>query len=154
MRVLQRDQFLPIPLDRAWDFFSSPFNLNAVTPAEMSFEITSEVPAGMYPGLIITYRIRPFLGVPFTWCTEITHIRERCYFIDEQRLGPYRMWHHEHRFREVENGVRMTDLLHYEIGKSFFGSLAGVLFVHRSISRIFDYRARALERLFGPAPMP
>lgn len=149
MNYLKQEQLLPISIEEAWIFFSDPSNLNAVTPDDMLFEITSEIPAIMYEGMIITYRIRPFLNIPVSWGTEITHIKEGSFFIDEQRTGPYRLWHHEHHFREVPEGVLITDLLYYEIGKSLFGWIAGKLFVHRRVRQIFEYRHKILEQLFG-----
>ena len=148
MRILRTEQFLPVSMKEAWEFFATPRNLNAVTPRKLDFRMTSEVPEKMYEGLIITYRIKPMLDIPVTWITEITHIREYEYFIDEQRKGPYRMWHHEHHFREVPGGVVMTDILHYDIGKWIFGRIAGALFVHRAVREIFSFRRKALEETF------
>lgn len=148
MKKLKQEQFLPITLDAAWDFFANPENLNEVTPDDMVFEITSELPDKMYEGLMITYRIKPFLNIPIKWCTEITHIKERLFFVDEQRQGPYRIWHHEHHFKEVEGGVLMTDLLYYDIGKSFLGWIAGRLFVHKKVKQIFEYRFKILDAYF------
>lgn len=149
MHKLKQEQFLPISLDDAWDFFATPRNLNEVTPEDMVFEITSDLPDKMYEGLIITYRIRPMMNIPVNWCTEITHIKEKEFFVDDQRKGPYNIWHHEHHFKAVEGGVLMTDLLHYDIGKSIFGWIAGKLFVHRKVRQIFDFRFKALESLFA-----
>jgi ligand-binding SRPBCC domain-containing protein len=148
MHKLKQTQFLPISLDQAWDFFATPKNLNEVTPGDMVFEITSELPPKMYEGLIITYRIRPMMNIAVNWVTEITHIKEKEFFVDEQRMGPYNIWHHEHHFRAVEGGVLMTDLLHYDIGKSVFGWIAGKLFVHKKVRDIFDYRRKVLEGYF------
>jgi len=148
MHLLKQEQFLPISLDRAWEFFATPKNLNEVTPEDMVFEIISELPGKMYEGLMITYRIRPMLNIPLNWVTEITHIQEKEFFVDEQRQGPYHIWHHEHHFKAVEGGVLMTDLLHYDIGKSVFGWMAGKLFVHKKVKQIFDYRHRKLEDYF------
>ena len=131
MRKLKQEQLLPITLDEAWEFFATPKNLNVVTPGELIFEITSELPETMYEGLIITYRIKPMLNISLNWCTEITHIREKQFFVDEQRKGPYNVWHHEHHFKAVEGGVLMTDILHYDIGKSIVGWVAGKMFVHK-----------------------
>ncbi|WP_242695937.1 SRPBCC family protein [Desertivirga brevis] len=131
MRKLKQEQFLPITLDEAWDFFATPRNLNEVTPADLTFQITSDLPDKMYEGLIITYKIKPMMNIPLDWCTEITHIKEKEFFVDEQRKGPYNIWHHEHHFKEQEGGVLMTDILHYDIGKWIIGWLAGELFVHR-----------------------
>lgn len=149
MHRLKQEQFLPLSLETAWDFFATPKNLNLVTPDDLVFEVTSELPDKMYEGLIITYRIKPMLNVPLNWCTEITHIRELAYFVDEQRTGPYNIWHHEHHFRAVEGGVLMTDLLHYDIGKSVFGWMAGQLFVHSKVKEIFAYRYKILEKHFA-----
>ena len=147
MVQLKQEQFLPITLDQAWQFFATPKNLNKVTPADMVFEIVSELPYTMYEGLFINYRLKPMLNIQVNWCTEITHIKEKDYFVDEQRRGPYKMWHHEHHFKTVEGGVLMTDILYYEIGKSVFGWLAGILFVHKKIKTIFNYRLRTLEKI-------
>jgi ligand-binding SRPBCC domain-containing protein len=148
MKSLRQEQFLPISINEAWEFFSSPKNLNQVTPKELNFEITSEVPDKMYEGLIICYKIKPMLNIKVNWCTEITHIKRLEFFIDEQRKGPYKIWHHEHHFREVEGGVVMTDILYYDIGKSIFGWIAGKLFVNKKVKEIFDYRYKALENYF------
>ena len=146
---LKQEQLLPISLEEAWDFFTTPANLNKITPDEMVFEVTSELPEKVYEGLIITYRIKPMLNIPLEWCTEITHVRENEFFVDEQRKGPYSMWHHEHHFKAVKDGVLMTDIVHYDIGKSIFGALAGKLFVHKKVKEIFDYRYRLLETYFS-----
>jgi ligand-binding SRPBCC domain-containing protein len=148
MHRLKQEQFLPISLKVAWDFFATPRNLNEVTPGDMVFEITSELPDRMYEGLMITYRIKPMMNITLNWVTEITHIRDKEFFVDEQRKGPYSIWHHEHHFKAVEGGVLMTDLLHYDIGKSIFGWIAGKMFVHKKVKQIFEYRYQALEKLF------
>ncbi len=148
MKLLRQEQFLPISINEAWEFFSSPKNLNRVTPKELYFEITSEVPDKMYEGLIISYKIKPMLNIKVSWYTEITHIKHLEYFIDEQRKGPYKIWHHEHHFKEVEGGIIMTDLLYYDIGKSIFGWIAGKLFVNKKVKAIFDYRYQVLEQYF------
>ncbi len=149
MHSLRQEQFLPITLDKAWAFFSSPKNLNEVTPEDMVFEITSEMPDLMYEGMMITYRIKPLLNISMNWCTEITHINNPLFFIDEQRKGPYHIWHHEHHFKEVEGGILMTDILYYDIGKSFFGWIAGHLFVHKKVKQIFEFRYKKLEQIFN-----
>lgn len=149
MKKLKQQQVLPISLDEAWDFFATPINLNEVTPQGLDFKITSELPEKMYEGLIITYKIRPMLAIPVNWVTEITHIEEKRYFVDEQRQGPYNIWHHEHHFEQTDNGVLMTDILYYDIGKSIFGWVAGHLFVHRQVEEIFSYRKKALDEYFS-----
>lgn len=148
MAHLKREQWLPISLEQAWDFFTTPHNLNMLTPDDMVFKVTSELPKKVYEGLIITYRLKPMLNIPIHWCTEITHVKEHQFFVDEQRRGPYRIWHHEHHFKQVEGGVLMTDILYYDIGKSIFGWMAGKLFVHRKVKDIFTYRYQVLEQHF------
>jgi ligand-binding SRPBCC domain-containing protein len=150
MKQLRRQQLLPVTLQQAWQFFATPANLNAITPPDMDFKVLGQLPETMYQGQFIMYTIKPVLNIPFKWVTEITHINEPFYFVDEQRTGPYHIWHHEHHFKAVDNGVLMTDILHYDIGKWVLGSIAGALFVHKKVEQIFDYRYRALEKHFGP----
>src|SRR5664279_5225703 len=121
MKKLEFEQFLPITLNEAWDFFSSPSSLNLITPDKMHFKTLSEVPAQLYHGLTIRYSIKPMMRIPMTWVTEIVALKQKEYFIDEQLKGPYKLWHHEHHFREVESGVMMTDRLTYDIGLGFIG---------------------------------
>ena len=149
MKRLEQDQFLPITLNEAWDFFATPKNLNEVTPDDLVFEITSKVPDKMYEGLMITYKIKPLLNISINWCTEITHIKDMHFFVDEQRKGPYNIWHHEHHFKAVEGGTLMTDILHYDIGKWIFGWVAGKLFIDKQVEKIFSYRYKALEKYFN-----
>ena len=144
-----RTEFAHIPSTLAWDFFSSPKNLNEITPDDMTFRITSEVPEKMYEGMFITYKISPFLGIQLDWCTEITHIEDRAFFVDEQRKGPYNIWHHEHHFKEIDGGVEMTDILNYDIGKGPLGPIAGLIFVDAKVKGIFDYRFEKLIEIFG-----
>ena len=148
MTILKQEQLLHISLDEAWRFFSTPKNLNEITPNDMVFEIISELPDVMYEGLLINYRLKPLLNISINWCTEITHIKENEYFVDEQRIGPYKLWHHEHHFKVVQGGVIMTDLLYYDIGLSIFGWIAGKLFVHRRVKAIFSFRHKTLETYF------
>jgi ligand-binding SRPBCC domain-containing protein len=148
MKKLKQEQFLPISLDEAWKFFATPKNLNEITPDDMVFEIISELPENIYAGLLINYRLKPMLNIPINWCTEITHIKEKEYFVDEQRKGPYRIWHHEHHFKAVNGGVLMTDILHYDIGKWIVGRIAGKLFVDKKVKGIFAYRNKTLETYF------
>lgn len=152
MHQLKRTQGLPITLQTAWDFFSSPRNLSLITPPEMGFELRSELPKKMYPGLFITYTVRPLLGIPLTWVTEITHIREGEYFVDEQRVGPYRIWHHQHFFREIPGGVEMTDIVDYQLPLGFLGELAHPVLVKPRLQGIFAFRYNKLIELFGSLP--
>ncbi len=149
MHTLKKVQNLPISLDEAWDFFSTPVNLKDITPEYMGFHILSEVPEKMYPGLIISYIVKPILNIPLRWHTEITHIKEKEYFVDFQISGPYKIWHHQHHFRSIEGGVEMVDLLSYELPLGFIGKIARGLFVGKKVEQIFDYRYKVLEEKFG-----
>lgn len=149
MYRLRRSQDLPIPPERAWAFLSSPRNLAEITPPALGFEIlTPDLPERIYAGLIVVYRIRPLLRIPVTWVTEITHLEEGRYFVDEQRSGPYALWHHEHRIEAVEGGTRMTDLVSYAPPFGPLGRLAHALFLRRTLGGIFDHRRAVLDRLF------
>ena len=138
-------------LDEAWDFFSSPRNLNEITPDDMVFEILSDLPEKMYEGMFIRYRLKPMLNIPVQWCTEITHIRDRAFFVDEQRKGPYSIWHHEHHFRAVPGGVEMEDTVHYALPFGWLGRWVAGPWVDRQLQGIFDFRRKALESRF-PGP--
>jgi len=147
---LKTIQKIPIALEQAWDFFSRPDNLKDITPAAMGFIIKSKHHGTkMYPGQIIEYTIKPILGVPLYWMTEITHVKDRVYFIDEQRYGPYSLWHHQHRFTEIAGGIEMTDIVHYKIPFWFIGDIANALFVKHQLKTIFDYRFTTIEEKFG-----
>ena len=151
---LKWETMLPIPLNEAWDFFSSPLNLAKITPPEMNFMVTTANNGQgdkMYAGMIITYKVSPLWGIKMNWMTEITHVDEKKYFVDEQRFGPYALWHHQHHFKQVEGGVLMVDILDYAIPYSIFGRIANMVLVKKQINRIFDYRAGAIEQLFGKA---
>ncbi len=143
---------LPVTLSASWDFFSDPRNLERMTPPSLGIEIITEAPSRMYPGMIITYTIRPLLGIPVRWVTEITHVREPYLFVDEQRFGPYRFWHHQHHFREVGGGVEITDLVHYRLPFGVAGRILGGRCVERQLAGIFSFRKRFLEETFGAMP--
>ena len=146
---LIKTQFVPASIDEVWDFISSPANLKEITPDYMGFDITSEnLPEKMYPGMIISYKVRPLLGIPMTWVTEITHVEEGKYFIDEQRVGPYALWHHQHFIEHYENGVMMTDIVSYKPPLGFLGSIANALLIRRQLEGIFAYREKALKKRF------
>lgn len=149
---LRTTQRLPIPVEEAWDFFSDAANLQRITPPSLGFEVRSELPARMHPGLIIAYRVRPLLGVPVTWVTEITHLREPHLFVDEQRFGPYRFWHHQHHFAPIEGGVEMRDVVHYALPRPASGALVRRWIVGPQLESIFAYRRRVLEETFGSMP--
>lgn len=147
---LKTVQIIPITLSEAWKFFSKPDNLQNITPAYMGFTIKSKHHGEkMYAGQIIEYTIKPLLGVPIYWMTEITHVEEGKYFIDEQRFGPYSLWHHQHHFKEVGSGVEMTDIVHYKIPFWFIGDIANTLFVQNQLKQIFDYRQQSVKKMFG-----
>lgn len=146
---LEVKQFVNRSLDEAWIFFSSPDNLAKITPVHMGFKITSGDSEKMYPGQIITYKVSPFPGIKTNWVTEITHVSERQFFVDEQRFGPYRMWHHEHRFQEQGNGVLMTDRVSYKLPFGFLGRIAHSLFVKNQLIQIFTFREACLQKMFG-----
>lgn len=147
-------QLLPISLEEAWDFFSSPMNLAEITPADMAFTVTSdrEGQEKMYPGMIITYKIAPVMGIKLNWMTEITHVKEYSYFVDEQRFGPYRFWHHQHHFKAIAGGVEMHDILTYGLPAGIFGNIANSLFVADKLQAIFNYRKAKIIERFGRYP--
>jgi ligand-binding SRPBCC domain-containing protein len=149
---LKRVQVLPISVEAAWDFFSNPGNLEKITPKEMGFQITSDpqLLTPMYAGQIITYIVRPVLSIPMPWMTEIKHVKYLEHFVDEQRVGPYALWYHQHHFRAVDGGVEMTDLVHYRLPLGILGNFAHWLFVKRQLNQIFNYRYQLLETYFLP----
>ena len=147
--TLEVKQFLKISLAEAWDFFSSPGNLPKITPPQMGFIITSGTPSEMYPGQIITYKVSPFPGFKTNWVTEITHVSDHSFFVDEQRFGPYRIWHHEHRFEVQDKGVLMTDRVSYKLPFGIFGQIAHSLFVKNQLKQIFEYRIAAMEKKYN-----
>jgi ligand-binding SRPBCC domain-containing protein len=143
---------IPATLEEVWEFISSPGNLREITPAYMGFEITTpDLPDQMYPGMIISYKVAPLFGIRLTWVTEITQVREKHYFVDEQRMGPYAMWHHEHFIEPTDHGIRMTDIVSYKLPLGFLGRLAHRAFIKKQLRDIFRYRKHALELRFGKA---
>jgi ligand-binding SRPBCC domain-containing protein len=146
---LIKKQFVPASMEKVWDFISSPANLKEITPDYMGFDIISkDLPEKMYPGMIIIYKVRPLMGIPMTWVTEITHVVEKKYFVDEQRVGPYAMWHHQHFIEPHGNGVMMTDIVSYKPPMGFLGSLANAMIIRRQLESIFAYREKALKKRF------
>lgn len=147
-------QCIPVSVTEAWDFFSSPMNLAKITPKEMAFQVTSD-PAlieHMYPGMIITYKVSPLLGIKLDWMTEITQVVHEKYFIDEQRFGPYKFWHHQHHFKAIDGGVEMNDILTYGLPMGLLGRMANGLFVADKLQQIFEYRSNKIIELFGDYP--
>ena len=146
---LQTAQVLDCALKEAWEFFSSPGNLPLITPPWLNLRPVTELPKTMHEGLIIAYRVRPFLHIPMTWVTEITHVNELRFFVDEQRVGPYRLWHHEHRFEEVSGGVQMSDHITYALPLDPISRLIHKWIIAPQLRNLFEYRRTAVERLFG-----
>lgn len=143
-------QHLPISIDKAWDFFSSPANLKDITPGNLGFNIISAHHGEkMYAGQVIEYKVSPVLGIPVYWMTEITHVEDKKYFVDEQRFGPYSLWHHQHHFAEKNGGVEMTDIVHYKLPLWWLGDIANTLFVKKQLKEIFDFRYKKTAQLFG-----
>lgn len=143
-------QHVPASLDAVWTFFSDAKNLLAVTPPSLNLKVTNEVYGNtVYAGQVMTYTVKPVLGIPLAWMTEITHVEEKKYFVDEQRKGPYTLWHHQHHFKAVEGGVEMTDLVHYRLPLGLLGNLANSLVVKKELEKIFTYRYQKIIELFG-----
>lgn len=149
---LTAEQYLKATPQEAWAFLSDPRNLQRITPDTMKFEICSGAGEPMFPGQVISYNVSPFPGVRTSWVTEITHVREGEYFVDEQRFGPYRFWHHKHFISPVEGGVLMRDVVDYALPLGPLGDLAHALLVRRQLQAIFSYRESALEARYGTLP--
>lgn len=150
---LKTVQLIPVDINTAWTFFSRPDNLKDITPSSLGFDIISNHHgAVMYPGQIIEYKVKPLLGIPLYWMTEITHVVDKQYFVDEQRFGPYSLWHHQHHFKAVSNGVEMTDIVHYKIPFGWLGDIANGILVKQQLEHIFNYRFTAVEQRFGKHP--
>ncbi|HDR46502.1 MAG TPA: hypothetical protein ENN94_02250 [Geoalkalibacter subterraneus] len=147
-------QSLPVDLETCWRFFSDPANLSEITPPWLNFQVTSELPERMQAGMMITYRIRPVLGLPIEWVTEITHADEPRFFVDEQRFGPYRFWHHQHFFRAAEQGVEMEDIVHYALPLGWVAEPIHRTLVAPKLQQIFSYRREILARRFGVCDLP
>lgn len=147
---LQTTQKIPATIDEVWDFISSPANLKKITPSYMGFDITSKNAGDkMYPGMIITYKVSPVFCIKMNWVTEITHVKEKEYFVDEQRSGPYSMWHHEHKIELIEGGVLMTDIVSYKPPLGVLGSIANKILIKNQLNEIFAFRENALNIIFG-----
>jgi ligand-binding SRPBCC domain-containing protein len=147
--TLTRTQHIPAPLPEVWHFFSNPANLAVLTPPSLDFRVISTGTADtIYAGQIIEYTVRPLAGIALYWMTEITHVRDQAYFVDEQREGPYRLWHHEHHFREVTDGVEMVDRIHYALPLGIL-SKPFLPMVRHKLDGIFDYRTKKTVELWG-----
>ena len=146
--TLKAIQILPIGIEEAWGFFSNPNNLAVITPEWLNFKVTSKLPEKMYAGMIISYKVHPVLGIPMNWVTEITHVKEPFYFVDEQRFGPYKLWHHQHHLKETENGIEMTDIINYALPFDPFSRPINSLLIKNRVRDIFKFREKKLENLF------
>lgn len=152
MSVYQYIRYQKIPSDikTVWDFISSPENLKRITPPHMGFDIRfKDIPKEMYEGLMIAYQVKPLLGIKTLWLTEITHVEKEKYFVDEQRIGPYLIWHHEHFIEAIDGGVLMKDIITYEPPFGIIGQWANRLLIRRKLEEIFAYRNKALSEIFG-----
>jgi ligand-binding SRPBCC domain-containing protein len=146
---LERKQIIPAKIDDVWNFFSNPIKLNMITPPDLALNITSELPHEVFAGLLIIYTVRPFTGMKVKWVTEITHVERPYMFVDEQRFGPYRFWHHRHIFREVSEGTEAEDYVVYALRFDPFSRPINAIFVKRQLEYIFDYRREAIRKIFG-----
>ena len=147
--TLEVQQHLKTDMQTTWKFFSSPGNLSVITPAHMGFIITSKHIEKMFPGQIISYKVSPFKGIKLNWITEITHVQENRFFVDEQRFGPYAMWHHEHWFEKSNLGIKMTDRVSYKPPFGFIGRISEPLIIRNQLKKIFNYRYKKLEEIFN-----
>ncbi len=149
MYRLTAKQALPISRQKAWEFLSDPANLKVITPPAMGFEILVGADRPMFSGQIIQYKVHPFPGYSTKWVTEITHVKEGSYFVDEQRFGPYVLWHHKHFINETEGGIEMEDIIDYKLPFGILGQWAHPLMVKKQLTAIFKFREETLENLFG-----
>jgi ligand-binding SRPBCC domain-containing protein len=147
--TLHKKQNLPITKEKAWEFLSSPKNLKTITPDYMGFNILSGADRPMFSGQIIQYIVTPILGIKTKWVTEITHVEEGKYFVDEQRFGPYALWHHKHFINEIDGGVEMEDIIDYKVPMGILGQLVHPILVKPKLEEIFNYRTQKLQELFG-----
>ena len=149
---LHSKQSFPISKQEAWDFLSNPANLQTITPEHMGFTILSGADRPMFSGQIIQYKVSPFPFYSTKWVTEITHVKEGAYFVDEQRFGPYALWHHKHFIQSIPGGVAMEDIIDYKLPLGIFGQLAHTIVVKKQLQQIFAYREQKLIALFGTLP--
>lgn len=147
---LKKEQFIKTDIDTVWSFISSPKNLKEITPKFMGFDITSgNGDEQMYQGMIVSYIVKPMLNIPTTWVTEITHVKNKHYFVDEQRIGPYKLWHHQHILVEQKDGVLMKDIVTYQPPFGILGTIANALFIKKKLNQIFKYRFKIVEEKFN-----
>ncbi len=147
----KRAQILNTSIGELWDFIASPQNLKKITPEYMGFDIQSkDLPDKIYEGMIISYIVKPLFGIKTNWITEITHVRENEYFVDEQRVGPYAFWHHQHIVQQQGDKVLMKDIVSYQPPLALLGSIANKLIIQNKLNEIFEYRTKILEKIFQP----
>ena len=150
LHTLQTKQFIKSDIQTVWDFMSSPENLEKITPTYMGFKILSDLNnSKMYPGQIIEYYVTPVAGIKMHWVTEITHVKNLEFFVDEQRFGPYAFWHHKHFLKQVDGGIEMIDIVQYKAPFGFIGRIANAIFIEKKIKEIFDFRYKKLEEIFN-----
>lgn len=142
-------QNLPISLQEAWNFIANPKNLEVITPQSMGFKTISGDEKEMFAGQIIHYYITPLFGIKLQWVTEITHVQDKKFFVDEQRFGPYAFWHHKHFLKEIPGGVEMEDIVHYKVPMGILGQMAHPFLVKPKLEEIFAFRQKKLVELFG-----
>ncbi|MEZ7499911.1 SRPBCC family protein [Flavobacterium sp. Arc3] len=151
MKIYKKEsvQHVNASLEECWTFFSNPKNLQKITPETMGFEITDFDNKSMYAGQIIQYKVSPLLGLKLSWVSEITFVKEKSYFVDEQLSGPYALWHHKHFFEATENGTKMTDVVHYALPLGFIGRIMNTLVVKNKLKDIFEYRRVIVDKMFN-----
>ncbi len=150
--TLHNFQKLPVSLQEAWEILSDPVNLKTITPDYMGFDIIGGKDRRMYPGQILQYIVTPVAGIKTKWVTEITHVKDLEYFVDEQRFGPYSFWHHKHFLKEINGGVEMEDIVDYKLPFGFLGQAVQPFLVQPKLKEIFLYRQQKLIELFGKYP--
>ena len=146
---LKKSQKIPITTEKAWNFFSNPYNLTKITPHHMNFKFLEGVEDFIYPGQIIKYNVRPVFNIKMSWVTEISHVEQNKFFVDEQRFGPYKMWHHEHLFLQKGDKVEMTDKVSFKVPFGLLGRIITPIIVIPQLKKIFNYRYKLLEEKFN-----
>ena len=150
LHTISTKQLIKSDIDTVWEFMSSPKNLAVITPDYMQFEVlTKNLKEKMYQGQIIEYYVRPLMNMKLHWVTEITHVEDKRFFVDEQRFGPYKFWHHQHHFEQTNDGVLMTDIVHYKLPLGFIGNIGNEILVKKQLKKVFDYRFEVVEKLFN-----
>jgi ligand-binding SRPBCC domain-containing protein len=149
MYQLIKKQIVHTDINTCWEFFSNPANLKVITPDYMGFNVKTQTPSEMYEGLIIGYSVSPLLNIPMEWVTEITHVKDKSFFVDEQRVGPYKLWHHEHHFKEIDGGVEMIDIVSYQPPFGLLGKIVHPFLIKPKLEQIFAYRFQKVEDIFN-----